>query len=82
MRWSRRKVERHARQWEKTEERLQNRLDELRALATKERERVQQRDATIAAAREVLTGYFDSAEPRSTQHALEALRRIICGGGF
>ena len=47
----------------------------------KERERVQQRDATLAAAREVLTDYFDSAEPRSIQHAMQALRRIICRSG-
>lgn len=48
-----------------------------KARCLKERERVQQRDAVIKAARAVLDDFYDSGEPRSIQHAMIALRRII-----
>ncbi len=46
----------------------------------KMRERLQQRDGKIGRAKAVLDDYFDSPEPRSIQHAMQALRRIICEG--
>ncbi len=43
----------------------------------KEREKVDARDAVIAAARLVLDDFYDSGEPRSIQDAMMALRRIL-----
>lgn len=41
-----------------------------------------ERKRVIDEAKAVLDDYFDSVDPRSTQHAMQALRRIICGTGL
>lgn len=65
-------LERHARQWEKTEERLYARIGRLR-------EESQKLKAKLAAIEAVLDDYYGSPEPRSTIHALDAIYNIVSG---
>ena len=73
-------IDRHARQWEKTEERLQLQIDRLRTTMDEQKKAHAARKHVIDEARAVLDDYFDSPEPRSIHQAMGALRKIIGGG--
>jgi phage shock protein A len=72
-------IDRHARQWEKTEERLHAEIgkltDKVAELQTKLKHPSAQN--TLNQVRAVISDFFDSEEPRHMLHTLEEIRAIV-----